>query len=483
MKLSFLPSFNSHAGLAEATSYQHWTELASAYDREHGLDDWKSADASRNYDYRTIRQRLDRIRDLRIRRDYPQLLFTLNEGIHGNIGGIGKPALYNKAKYGTKNLIRQFIEEVCAALDEIDQVDESIISLSEKKDFFQRASHCFGRSALMLSGGAVLGFFHAGVIKALFDESLLPDIISGSSAGSIIAATACTHTDEELAHRLSIDNLHQEVDNSSDVQPTLRIFADRNPPMDAEKLTAYLAKIIPDLTFQEAYALTGRRLNITVTGLQPNQASRLLNATTSPNVLIRSAVMASCAIYGVYPPVTLMCRNAEGQTVPYLPDLRWIDGSFSDDLPAKRLTRLYGVNHFISSMTNPAALAITPNPDGPNYPLRSVVNYQAKLFKNATTEVLKLSRDKLRFKSPALNMLQHLTYGVLAQDYTADINIFLTNRWNHPLRLLAQPSREAMVRLIREGELSTWRRIEMVRNCTAISRKLDQVLLKRGWNS
>lgn len=483
MKLSLGRAFNSQHTMTEATSYQHWAELAAAYDRQQGLDDWKSADASRNYDYRTIRQRLDRIRDLRLRQDYPQLLFTLNEGVHGNMGGIGKPALYNKARYGTKNLIKQFIDEVCAALDDIDQVDESIISSDEKKDFFQRASHCFGRSALMLSGGAVLGFFHAGVVKALFDEDLLPDIISGSSAGSIIAATACTHTDAELVHRLSIDNLHQEVENSSDVQPTLRIFGERNPPMDAEKLSAYLAKIIPDLTFQEAYALTGRRLNITVTGLNPSQASRLLNATTSPNVLIRSAVMASCAIYGIYPPVTLLCRDVKGQTVPYLPDQRWIDGSFSDDLPAKRLTRLYGVNHFISSMTNPAALAITPNPDAPHNPIRALVNYQAKIVKNVTTEALKLSRNKLRFKSPALNMLQHLSYGVLAQDYTADINIFLTNRWNHPLRLLAQPSREAMLRLIREGELSTWRRIEMVRNCTAISRKLDQVLIARGWNS
>src|SRR5690606_1320033 len=138
-----------------------------------------------------------------------------------------------------------------------------------------------------------------------------------------------------------------------------------------------------------------------------------------------------------------LCRNAKGQTVPYLPGQRWIDGSFVDDLPAKRLARLYGVNHFVSSMTNPAALAITPDPDVRSNLLRQVVSYQARLVKNATTEVLKLSRDNLRFKSPALNMLQHLTYGVLAQEYTADINIFLRNRWNHPLRLLAPPSREA----------------------------------------
>lgn len=463
-----------------ARTYTEWAEQATAYDQQSGMSDWKSLDASKSYDYRSIRQRLDQIRDLRFRQDYHQLLFTLNEGIHGNVGGMGKPALYNKAKFGTKNLIHQFVREVCGALQDIDEVDESIISQHDKEDFFVRAGHCYGRSALMLSGGAVLGFFHAGVVKALFEQDLLPDIISGSSAGSIIAATACTHTDEELAQRLSIDNLHHEVDQTSSIRPTLSPFASRNQPMDANNLRDYLGKIIPDLTFQEAFALTGRRLNITVTGLAPEQAPRLLNAITSPNVLIRSAVMASCAIYGIYPPVTLQCRNAKGETVPYLPDLRWIDGSFVDDLPAKRLTRLYGVNHFIASMTNPAALAITPDPDAPGNALRKVFNYQRRLVKNATTEMLKVSRDHLRFKSPALNMIQHLSYGVLAQDYTADINIFLRNRWDHPLRLLAPPSRQAMLRLIREGERATWERIEMVRNCTAVSRTLDDILHRRG---
>ena len=36
-----------------------------------------------------------------------------------------------------------------------------------------------------------------------------------------------------------------------------------------------------------------------------DQKSRLLNAIASPNVLIRSAVMASCAIPGVFPPVVM----------------------------------------------------------------------------------------------------------------------------------------------------------------------------------
>lgn len=466
--------------MRSARTYQEWAQLAAAYDRENGLDEWKATDASELYDYRLIRSRYELIRDLRQRKDYHQLLFVLNEGIHGNLGGMGKPSLYNKAMFGTKELIHRYIEEVCYALEDLAQVDESIISLEEKRDFFWRASHCYGRTALMLSGGAVLGFFHAGVLKALFDENLLPSIISGSSAGSIFAAIVCTHTDDELRQRLSIDNLHHDIEESTAARPVISLFGPHKPMVDAENLRNYLAKLIPDLTFAEAYRLTGRTLNITVTGLSPRQAPRLLNAITAPNVYIRSAVMASCAIYGIYPPVTLMSKNSAGERVPYLPDMQWIDGSFVDDLPAKRLARLYGVNHFICSMTNPAALAMTPDPDAPANPIQAAINYHARMLKVATTEALKLSRDHLRIKSPVGSLLQHLSYSVLAQEYTADINIFLRNRWDHPLRLLAPPSREAMMRLIREGELATWEKMEMVRNCTAISRTLARIRHRLG---
>lgn len=467
--------------MEKADTYSQWAELAEEYDRENGLDEWKQDDACETYDYRAVRQRLDQIRDLRFRKEYQKLLFTLNEGIHGNFGGMGKPSLYNKAMIGTKNVITGYIDELCGALEDINEVDDSIISLDEKKDFFLRASHCYGRSALMLSGGAVLGYFHAGVMKALFDQTLLPEIISGSSAGSILAAIACCHTDDELIHRLSLDNLHHEAEETQAIRPVLSFKNRRKPNMDAGNLREYLAKTLPDLTFQEAFELTGRKLNITVTGLSTKQAPRLLNAITSPNVLVRTAVQASCAIYGIYPPVTLMCRDAEGKTVPYLPGQKWIDGSFADDLPAKRLARLYGVNHFISSMTNPAALAITPDPDAAPSMLRNLFSYQARFLKYSTAEALRFSRDNIRIKSPVISLMQHLTYGVLAQEYTADINIFLRNRWDHPLRLLAPPSREAMHRLIHEGERSTWEKVEMVRNCTAISRTLDYILHTRGW--
>ena len=41
---------------------------------------------------------------------------------------------------------------------------------------------------LALGGGGARGFAHLGVAQALFEAGLHPDIISGTSAGSIVGA-------------------------------------------------------------------------------------------------------------------------------------------------------------------------------------------------------------------------------------------------------------------------------------------------------
>lgn len=461
-----------------AHSYQEWAEHAAALDHATGMDDWRGNEVSSDYDYRTVRQRMERLRGMRNAGAYANLMFVLNEGIHGNLAGMGKAVLYGHANLGTKHLIHQYIEEVCLALQAIDALDESVIALDERKDFFLRASQCFGRSALMLSGGAVLGYFHAGVLKALFEEGMLPSIISGSSAGSILASIACTHADSEMLDKLQPELLLMHPEGRAGKRrPRTR------PALEAGDLASYLERLIPDLTFAEAYKVSGRHLNITVTGLEPRQAPRLLNAITAPTVLVRSAVMASCAIAGIYPPVTLQAKNAAGVQVPYLPEQQWIDGSFLDDLPAKRLGRLYGVNHFISSMANPAALFFTPNPNAQPNLLQSAFNQQIRLSKGVATHLLRLGRDHLRIRNPTLARWQHLSYSVLVQDYIADINIFLGKRWHNPLKLLAPMPLGELRQLLREGEQATWERMDMVRNCTAISRTLDGILRARHWTA
>ena len=172
----------------QCTNYEEWRQLAQDHDEVSGQKRWREVDQSSQYDYSQIRLRLDRLRSLRSRHDYQGLLFTLNEGIHGNMGGMGRSSLYRRAKFGTKRLIEQYIDEIDDSLRLLAELPAEDISAQDKMDFFYRANICFGRSALMLSGGGVLGFYHMGVVKTLLEQNLLPRVVSGSSAGSIVAA-------------------------------------------------------------------------------------------------------------------------------------------------------------------------------------------------------------------------------------------------------------------------------------------------------
>jgi TAG lipase/steryl ester hydrolase/phospholipase A2/LPA acyltransferase len=76
--------------------------------------------------------------------------------------------------------------------------------------------------------------------------------------------------------------------------------------MDSTKLQHWLRNNFGDTTFKEAYQKTGRVLNIAVSSTENYEIPRLLNYLTAPNVLIWSAVIASCALPFVFQPVELL---------------------------------------------------------------------------------------------------------------------------------------------------------------------------------
>ena len=79
------------------------------------------------------------------------------------------------------------------------------------KTFLKRARAAYGRTALCLSGGAMMGNYHFGAVRALLETGLLPHIISGTSAGSVIGAMLCTRTDEELLKELQPEILADKM--------------------------------------------------------------------------------------------------------------------------------------------------------------------------------------------------------------------------------------------------------------------------------
>ncbi|NJN52386.1 MAG: DUF3336 domain-containing protein [Gammaproteobacteria bacterium] len=117
--------------LSSADSYESWKAAALAADEASGAAQWRQIESSRSYDYRIIRKRLDEVRAHKRSGDAHALLFCLNEGIHGNMGGMGRPALYNRTKFGTKDLITSYISELAEAINSIAAVPESVIPFAE----------------------------------------------------------------------------------------------------------------------------------------------------------------------------------------------------------------------------------------------------------------------------------------------------------------------------------------------------------------
>jgi TAG lipase/steryl ester hydrolase/phospholipase A2/LPA acyltransferase len=451
--------------MAEATSYKQWQELAKEHDYASGAEEWKRREKSNSYDHANIRSRLSSLRDLRARQDYSGLLFALNEGIHGNQGGMGKTKLYEKARFGTKHLIEEYVDELVSALHLINDLPEDVVSKSDKSDFFHRASLCFGRSALMLSGAGSLGHFHGGVVKTLLEHDLLPDVISGSSAGSIFAAILGTHTDKELKLLFRKRNIMSNALISPE---------DELVQIDSAHVRMMLESTIPDMTFQEAYEKTGRKISVTIAPAEEHQTSRLMNAVTSPNVFIRSAVQASCAVPGVFAPIMLMAKNVYGETQPYLPNRRWVDGAVTDDLPAKRLARLYAVNHYIVSQANPLVLAMNTIENNPLLPepWKNIMRYSTHEWLKTSEQ---LSRRYLR-AVPEVGRAMSMFYSVVAQEYKGDINIAPSFSYFDPRKLLAQLSQDEIDMLMLEGERATWARLEQIRISSKIGKTLDDIL-------
>jgi hypothetical protein len=61
--------------------------------------------------------------------------------------------------------------------------------------------------------------------------------------------------------------------------------------MDIHKLKACVRANVGDVTFAEAFAATGRVLNIPVASASQAEPHRLLNYLTSPDVLVWSAAV------------------------------------------------------------------------------------------------------------------------------------------------------------------------------------------------
>ena len=193
--------------------------------------------------------------------------------------------------------------------------------------------------------------------------------------------------------------------------------------------------------------------------------------------MLREAVLASCCIPGVFEPVSLMAKNVDGERVPYLSKRKWVDGSLSDDLPMKRLSRLYGVNHFIVSQTNPLALPFISSEKKRRGVIGTLSSTSLKTVKDWGLAASYLAQKPLKSDSYFSKLLNGYI-SIVSQSYTGDINILPSKRFLNPTKALSAQSTEQILNLIADGEKSTWPSVEKIRIQTRISRALDKIVKK-----
>src|SRR6266498_960803 len=120
---------------------------------------------SKYYDYDLIYDRLQAMLAARKDGDVKSLINLLRSGLVRNLGNITAPKLFNRAYAGTKSIIDQYIAEVTTAIQHlstvpIDLTNESGFTPKANVKFFHDSRQAFGRSTLLLQGGAVFAICH-----------------------------------------------------------------------------------------------------------------------------------------------------------------------------------------------------------------------------------------------------------------------------------------------------------------------------------
>jgi NTE family protein len=175
----------------------------------------------------------------------------------------------------------------------------------------------------------------------------------------------------------------------------------------------------------------------------------------------------------------LMTRDEAGRRVPYMPLLRWTDGSLKSDLPTLRLRRLHNVNHFIVSQTNPHVLPfIRPTTGSAHGLVSGVRDYVTTTVRSQMELLARLGGANLPLPLRALRFGLDSWASILEQEYQGNITIVPEmSVWRYA-HVTANPKMEAVQRFILEGERATWPRIEMVRNQTLIGRTFDHCIMR-----
>ncbi|TFY70167.1 hypothetical protein EVG20_g2838 [Dentipellis fragilis] len=481
--------------LRASTSYQEWKDTAAVLDDYMHFNEWKSVEEDPFYDWRLVKKVKRSLKMLREKNDARGVLGVLETCLRHNFRWcrvyevsqfdfgtspmlIYVPRLYSETFYGTKALVESYITELESALKYVRETP--LLSNEEKKRFFKSAHTNLGLTALCLSGGASFGYYHFGVAKAFLDAGLLPRVVTGTSAGGLVAALICTRTEAELKNLL-VPELANKITACED---PFRVWFKRFWTTGARFDSVTWARKCcwftrGSMTFHEAYMRTGRVLNVSVIPADRHSPTKLLNYLTAPDTIIWTALLASAAVPGILNPVVLMQKLKDGRVIPWSWGSKFKDGSLRVDIPVQSLNLYFRVTQPVVSQVNPHVhLFFFASRGSPGKPVAHSKGkgWRGNFLLSAAEQWLKLELTKNFKVIRDLELLPQLLgqdwSSVFLQRFEGSVTIWPRTRFMDWLRILSDPDPAELKRMLQVGQLVTWPKLHMIDNRLRLERQI-----------
>eukprot|EP00917_Polyrhabdina_sp_WS-2016_P017184 GHVP01037160.1.p1 GENE.GHVP01037160.1~~GHVP01037160.1.p1 ORF type:complete len:662 (-),score=88.87 GHVP01037160.1:3088-5073(-) len=502
-----------------ARTYAKYKKYALLLDKLQDRENWKNqkTDDPNFFDESQFLEDTKKLRAARERKNFVELILQLENtllsqqfSLHGSGTSLGEH-MYSFTYAGTKKIIEDCVKEVILALDATKQLclQQNIPApkVIEAADNLLRSlstSHWGQMAPLVLSGGGAWAWHHYGVGDALIKENLLPNLICGCSGGAGVGAFLATRTDPELQSQSDPTYL-SEIFKAFDQNTwagSIKGIVRNGHFMNMDFWYKSSQNCFGTLTFLEGFKRTGRVLVISVSRADRVGAPYLLDYRSAPNVLISSAVIASCCFPLSGHPLHLKEKDKNGNIVDSekFKSKYFHDGSLAGDVPISTLKEKWGEMHIICSQTNPHVFPFISNKlrgeagrpvSTPFERLRRSLGIYRKDehslqwrsgYVMAIVEVV--TKEILCFLLRVLAVLdlsptiRGINWGVMAnQTYTGDITLRPTRiYWNHR-HLLSDPEPEKAEWYMQIGRRMVWTKFSLLETRWNIDRHLQDLYL------
>lgn len=186
-----------------------------------------------------------------------------------------------------------------------------------------------GTTAFVLGGGGVLGAVEVGMLRALFERGITPDLVLGTSVGALNGAMVARDPSEAVIERMldlwrSANESGREVYGDKPLRTVRRAVATGTHIYSAKPLKQRLVEELGDVTFEELPV----RFQVCAASIE-----RAAEHWFSSGPVVE-AVVASAAVPGILPPA-----EVDGE--------HYLDGGIVNSIPLGRAVQLGATRVFV----------------------------------------------------------------------------------------------------------------------------------------